>query len=251
MKSKYHNEIKIINYIASTEKYKGIFFSSLLLSLYGGLILGQSAHNFFDSILIPFQHAIFNIFLFALVFLNNISACSILKKDFSFYIIRLKNKKEYIKLIIRVTILMYLFHIFIILLFIFMIFLLTTFNDLNISIYQNYAISNFTYSFFYLIRYILLGMLLTLIFSLIYINTNDKIILTLQSLFLILIMYFDKFKLEPRTTFSLSIWSYFRNVIYETFSLEVTSSIFMVLILEIIIILLYQLSLKNKKVEIT
>ena len=233
MKSKYHNEIKIINYIASTEKYKGIFFSSLLLSLYGGLILGQSAHNFFDSIL------------------NNISACSILKKDFSFYIIRLKNKKEYIKLIIRVTILMYLFHIFIILLFIFMIFLLTTFNDLNISIYQNYAISNFTYSFFYLIRYILLGMLLTLIFSLIYINTNDKIILTLQSLFLILIMYFDKFKLEPRTTFSLSIWSYFRNVIYETFSLEVTSSIFMVLILEIIIILLYQLSLKNKKVEIT
>lgn len=251
MKSKYHNEIKILNYITSTEKYKGIFFASLILSLYGGFILGVSVDNFFDSILVPFQFSIFNIFLFTLVFLNNMNACSIFKNDFTFYIMRLKNKKEYIQAIIRITILIYLFNISIILLFIFMGLLLTTFNDLSISIYQNYTINNLVYSCFYLIRYIIFGMLLTIISSLVYVNTSDKVTLILQSLFLILILYFDSFELEARTTFSLSIWSYFRNVIYETFSLEVASSVFMAIILEIIVLILYRLSLKNKKVVIT
>lgn len=96
MKNRYRNEIQILNYVTTTEKYKGIFFTSFILSLYGGFVLGGSVDNFFNSILVPFQFSIFNIFLFSLVLLNNINVCSIFKNDFSFYIIRLKNKKEYI-----------------------------------------------------------------------------------------------------------------------------------------------------------
>lgn len=251
MKSKYRNEIRVLNYITSTEKYKGIFFASLILSLYGGFILGGSTDNFFSSILTPFQFHIFNIFLFALIFLNNMNACSIFKNDFSFYIMRLKNKKEYVKAIIRITVLMYLFRILIILLLIFICLLFSTFHNVTISAYQNYNITNLAYSFFYLIRYIILGLLLTIISTLIYTNASDKVVLIIQSIFLLLFLYLDNFQLEARTTFSLSIWSYFRNVIYETFSLEVASSILMIMILEIIIMLLYRVSLKNKKVAIS
>ena len=251
MKNRYRNEIQILNYVTTTEKYKGIFFASFILSLYGGFVLGGSVDNFFNSILVPFQFSVFNIFLFSLVLLNNINVCSIFKNDFSFYIIRVKNKKEYIQAIIRMTVLMYFFHIFIMLLSIFACLLLTTFKDLSISFYQNYTINNFIYSCFYLMRYIVFGLLLTIIFSLIYVNTNDKFVLILQSFFLLLFLYFDNFQLEARTAFSLSIWSYFRNVIYESFSLEVLSSIFMMIILEVIIMFLYKLSLKNQKVMIT
>lgn len=176
MKNKYRNELNIINYIASTEKYKVIFFISILLSIYGGFILEISVNNFFDSILIPLRFPIFNVFLFALIFISNINVCSILKKDFSFYISRLKNKKEYVKTILRLSNVMYLFHIFIILLFLLASLFLTTFNNLEVysysNYYNNYEISNLIYCYFYCIRYLIFGLLIINISSLIYLNIN-------------------------------------------------------------------------------
>ena len=76
-------------------KIDGFFLNALGFTLLlGGFILGVSVDNFFDSILVQFQFSIFNIFLFTLVFFNNMNACSIFKNDFTFYIMRLKNKKE-------------------------------------------------------------------------------------------------------------------------------------------------------------
>ena len=63
MKIKMRNQIKILNYITSKEKFKALFVMITILSLYGSIILGVSEDNFIDSILIPFQFPIFNLFL--------------------------------------------------------------------------------------------------------------------------------------------------------------------------------------------
>ena len=73
MRNKLRNDFKILDYITSNEKYKAIFFVSMIVVIYGTLVLGIASDNFFDSILIPFQFPIFNILIFSLLFLNNLN----------------------------------------------------------------------------------------------------------------------------------------------------------------------------------
>ena len=222
MKNKYRNELNIINYITSTEKYKVIFFISVLLSIYGGFILGVSADNFFDSILIPLRFPIFNIFLFALIFINNINVCSIFKKNFPFYVSRLKNKIEYIKTMLRLSTIMYLFHMSIILLFLLASLFLTTFNNLEIYNYSNYynsyEINNLIYCCFYCIRYLIFGLLIINISSLIYLNLNQKITMIINGIFLILMFYFGNI-ISMLDNYTINIWSYFTLTMFSSFTL--------------------------------
>jgi len=249
MKNKYRNELKIISYITSTERYKGFFLISIILSLYGSLVLGSRQDNFFDSLLVPLQFSMFNVFLFAIIFLNNMNACSIFKKEFPDYILRLKTKKEYVKTLIKLSAVMFLFQFIIILLLMLIPLILTTFNDLSSHLYQNYTINNIIYLLFYCIRYMVYGILLTMISTLIFANTNSKVVLVVNGTFLLLMFYFGQ-AVSFQSNFSLSIWSYFKMTIYSTFSLELASSVFMALILEIIVIGLYILSIKNRKLSI-
>lgn len=250
MKNKYRNELKIINHITATERYKMVFICSIILVIYGG-ISAWKIDNFFDSIMIPFRFSVFNIFMFSLLFINNMNICSTFKNDFSFYIMRLENKKEYIRELLKLTTFMYLFHMLIVLLFIFMIFLLTNFNNLDIYAYQNYTISNLTYCCFYLIRYIIYGLTIMLISSLIYINTNDKITIGIEAIFLFLFHGLSSFNSMDIKRVSLSLWSFFMTKIYESFTYEIVSSLLMLIILEIIIMILYRVAIKNKRVIIT
>lgn len=249
MKSKYHNERKIIEYILTTDKFKTIFLLAVVISLYGGFVLGASINNFFDSILLPFSFSIFNIMFFSLVFFNNIILCSILNKEFSYYIMRLKTRKKYIGLLLRLSIVMFLILFFIVFCFILMCLFLTTFKDLSIHNYYNYSISNFVYCIFYLIRYILYGIVITIIFSLIYINTNLRITLIFSGLFLICMLCFGKV-VVGRNNVSFLIWSFFSITVYSSFNLEIISFLIMLLLLEVIAYFLYIFSINNRKMEI-
>lgn len=252
MKNKYHNELKILNYITSTERYKVIFWVSIILCLYGGFILGgaSSESNFFGSLLIPFQFPIFNVFLFTVMFLNNINVCSIFKKDFSAYILRLKNKREYIKTLIRLSTFMFLYHFLIILLFIIMTLLLTKVGDLKVYSYHTYEVNNVFYLLFYIARYIIYALLITVISTLIFINTNSKITLVTNTIFLLLMFYLGN-AVRVQETFSFSIWSYFYFTLYVSFTTELASSFLMLLILEVITYVFYLFTLKNKRIEIS
>ena len=253
MKSKYRNELKIVNYIMSTERYKVIFFLSALLALYGGIALGMPTGNFWDSILAPIQFYIFNVILFAIIFLNNLNVCSTFKNDFSFYVMRLKNKREYIKKLIKISAIMYFIHIAIIFLFMLMCLLLTTVTNIQTHIYQStfgsYEINNLTYCIFYFIRYILLGLLVTIISTLIYVNFSQMITIVANAIFLVFMYHFGS-SMSLQNTFSLLLGAYFAPTMYSTFSLEVSSSVFMLLLLEIVVMVIYKLSLKNKRIEI-
>ncbi len=254
MKSKYRNELKIINYIMSTERYKITFFLSVILALYGGFVLGTSSNNFWNSILAPLQFHMFNVLLFAIIFFNNMNVCSIFKNDFPFYIMRLKNKREYIKAILKLSVLMFLIHITIIFLFLLMCLLLTTFQNIQIYEYQNYfrnyGISNLVFCIFYCIRYILYGLLVIIISTLIYLNFSQKITIVAEGIFLVLMYYFGGI-ISLRYTFSILVWTYYTHTVYDTFSLEVTSSVFMLLLLEIVTVVLYKISSKNRRIAIS
>lgn len=250
MKCKYRNELKIINYITTTEKYKAIFFISVILGLYGSIVLGIHQNNFIDSLLLPFTFPLFNLFLFAVIFLNNINTCSIFKKEFPDYILRLGSKKEYVKTIMRITTIMFLFQFMIILFFILMPLFLAKLGNFKISMDPFYNVSNLTYLLFYIFRYIVYGLLLTLISSLIYINSNTKITLLTNGIFLLLMFYLGNNEVQ-RTSPSLLIWSYFTGTTYTTFSMEVASSILIAIILEIITLIASSMSFRNKRLEVS
>lgn len=253
MKNKLRNELKILSYVTSQEKYKAIFFISLILALYGSFVLSLVESNFFSSLLIPFRYYIFNLFTFVTIILNSINVCNILKKDFGFYLIRLKNKKEYIKSLIRINILMYLFHMLILFLLV-LAFLLLTGRNFNIIKYDNYNISNLFYTCFYLFRYLLLGLLISIIMTLLYIYINEKITIVIQTFFLAFFFLYDSVIKISTTTYqivSLFIWSYFTKFDYPSFKIEVISSCLMTIsLLGIISILYFVLSKKKGIVEV-
>ena len=117
---------------------------------------------------------------------------------------------------------MFLFHFGLILLFLIMPLLLTTFNDLSIHAYQNYEISNLVFLLFYILRYAIYGTLITIISTLIFINTNSKITIVINGLFLLLLFYFWWNYSLSNKCFSIYM-VIFHNTLYSTFSLEVFS----------------------------
>lgn len=248
MKNRLHKCFKIFNYITSNERYKAMFFVLIIISLYGSLTLGVHTGNFFDSILIPFQFNVFNIFLFSILFLSNLNIYSIFKKDFSFYIIRLKDKKTYIKTLITLSIINYIFNFIIVLLTMLIVFLLTTIHNTSVDNYLNYNINTCVYLMFYMFRYIIYGLLVMMIFTLVYVNTNKKISIGLKFLFLLMFMQCPVY--YSRSNISLLIWFYFNATTFSTFSMDVLGSILVLLILEVIFLLLLKLSKKSKRMEI-
>lgn len=248
MKSKLRNEFKILSYVTSKEKYKAIFLVTLILALYGGFVLAPAETNFFDALLLTFRHYIFNMFMFTIIILNSINICNVLKKDFTFYLIRLRNKDEYIKSIIRINILMYLFHMLILFLLVLASILLTG-RNISIVSYDNYNISNLVYTCFYLFRYLLMGLLISIIMTLIYLNINEKVTITIQTFFLAFFFLYDsvlKVSISKYQTVSLFVWSYFTKIDYPSFKIEVIFSCLMIVSLLFIIIVLSSLFSKRK-----
>lgn len=250
MKNKLHNQIKVLSYITSTDRFRLLFLMLIILALYAAIVLGIAKDNFFDSILLPFEFYIFNIFMFALLFLNTLNTCTIFNKNFSFYIMRLKNKANYIKELFKTTIVLNLF--FFLLFFIFYFVILIFFKPCNFNIYnyQNYGISNFIYTIFYMGRYIVLSILIMLISASIYIILKEKITMITSAIFM------AGFMLPLQSTslgssFTIIPWNYFLSLSYSSFMTEVIFSILFMFILGLIVYIMYKISLKSKKMVIT
>ncbi|MDD3341770.1 MAG: hypothetical protein PHN72_06260 [Bacilli bacterium] len=250
MKSKYSNQIKIINYITSTDRFKFLFLLAILFAAYAAFVLGISTDNFLDAIFIPFQFNIFNILFFALIFFNNLNTCSTFETKFDYYIIRLENKKNFIKEIMKNSILMNLFYLLIFFLFYFMFLSLIKFGNFEIHNYSNYSINNFIYVIYYLIRYFLITILLNVITTYLYLNFKMIATIGFNVLFLIGFMMVP-ISADPINNISLIIWFFLSPIVFSNFSLDVTSFITFLIIVEIIIIIIHKITLKNKNVVIT
>lgn len=249
-KSKLHKQYHLFNYIVSSSKFKLIFFLTIVLCIYGTISITSMEDTYIDTALISFKFYIFNLFTFLILFLNTLNTCTIFNKEFSNYIIRLKSRKKYVNEMLKITTLLNIF--FFILLFILYFMLLNIFklNNIHITAFQTYDINNLIYLLFYLFRYVIYGLLIMMVTTLIYINLKEKITLIASSIFLL--GFLDvKFSSTVVKSLILKPWSYFSNVIYSSFFSEVKFSLLYFLILLLIMIVFYILTKKNKRWEIT
>ena len=245
MKNKTHNTYQILNYFASTDRYKIILILTIILCLYGSFALGLNV-TFTSSILNTFMFDIFNIFMFLILFINTLNICTTFDNEFSFYIIRLNNKKRYIKELLKNVLIFNILHLIIFFLIYFTIKCFMTYEPGSYTLYQNYNISNNLYLIFYLGRYIILGLLFCVIESLIYINFKTKIVCIINSLFIMGFLLSSSSDII-NNKFLIFPWSYFNNIKYSSFSMEVLYSCIYILILVIISFLLYNFIFKKKE----
>lgn len=248
MKNKLHNQLQILNYISSTDRFKVIFIMTVVLSLYGSIILSAGTKNIIDAIYIPFQFEIFNILMFSLILLNTLNTCTVFNEDFSLYIIRLKTKNNYIKEALKNVIILNLFYLLLFFLLYFSILYVYKFGNIQIYSYSYYGISNLSYIIFYLARYVVISILISSISTILYVNFKNKITLALDSLFLVGFMITHA---SVKENFTLIPWSYFNGTIYDSFMKEVSFTILFLFSLELIIYIAYHLTLKLKKINIS
>ena len=250
MKNKFHNQIIITNYITSTERFKLLFVIGIFIAFYGSVILGIGNDNFIDSAFIAFQFPIYNIIVFAIIFFNTLNTCSVFEKKFNFYIIRLKNKKNYCNEMIKNVVAINLYYLILFFILFFAFLLLFKVNNIEIHNYMNYSMNNFVYLIYYLIRYILLALLISIVSALIYLNYKTLITMLFNFIFLLGFMVFPA-KLIPKENIDINIWSFFSSETFENFTLDIASTLALIIFIQIIIILVYNLTIKNKKMVIS
>lgn len=249
MKNKFRNQIKILNYIISTERFKLLFGIGIIIAIYAACVLGANTSNFIDSVFVAFQFSIFNTIMFALIFFNTLNTCSSFEKHFSFYIIRLKNKKNYMKEVINNIVICNLFYLLLFFLCYFS-FLLLLKNDFSIHKYINYDMNNFVYLIYYMIRYIILLMGISVISGLVYMNFKTTITFLFDALFMLGFMI-GNVKTYPKNSYDFIFWNHFSPESFSTFSLDVVSVVGVILLTQIIIMASYYFTQKNKKMVIT
>lgn len=248
MKNKFRNQIKIISYLTSTEMFKILFIIGVIVAFYASFVLGSSTDNLIDAILIPYQFYIFNILFCALIFFNTMNTCITYEKDFSFYILRLENKKNYVREIIKNSIIVNLFYFLIYFLCYFTFLNLIKFENAQIHVYAIYTFSNLFYVIYYLARYMIILLLLGVISSLLYLNFGKTVPFLLNIVFWIGMPL--QGMIEPISHISFVIWKFFNATTFSSFSLDICSSIGIIVLLEIIVLGLEFCTKKNRKLEI-
>ena len=249
MRTNWRNQRRILNYITSNERFKIIFVMSIVLAVYGGVGLGISSGNYLDSILSCFTFNVFNVFIIALLFLNTLNTCSIFDKEFSFYTIRLENKRNYLKQVIKIVLLVNLFYFLIFFLLYFMALNIFNFGQLNIYKFMNYNVTNLTYMIFYMVRFIVISMIICSLSALIFINFKERIMIMFNFVFMAGFMV--NFAYDANKTFSILPWHYYEIMRYPSFMTEISYSLLFIFILEVIYAIIYNFTIKNKRLVIS
>ncbi len=248
MKVKCH-KMDVLNYMISTEKFKVIFILIIILALYGSVVLGVSSYNFLDSILIPLQFGLFNIFMFILLFINTFNTCTTFNKNFSHYIMRLDNKKNYVKTMLKNTIFLNLYFFLLFFILFFALLFLFKAGHIEIHSYQNYVINNLIYVLYYVIKYIVLAIFITSFSALSYLYFGGKITLLFNTLFLVgftAIPFYDSIFNYP----TLIPWHHFMGISYSSFLTEIASTALLLFVLELLFYGFYTFIIKKGKIII-
>ncbi len=245
MRSRSHNFFVLLKYLMDTEKFKVIFFITLIIALYGAIVLGIEANSLSESILLIFQFPIFNILLFLIVFFNTLSVCSIFSKKFDFYLIRKKSKKEATKEIMFFTSIYNIIYLIMLFIMVISFCLLLKGSNLNNLNYLNYSVDNNTYMIFYIIRYFLILTLISLLNVILYQKIQWKILF----FNLVFIMGFILYPSNNYIKNAINIipWNYFSNVNYSTFSKEIISTLLFLFILYFLVIFCLNYIYRRKK----
>lgn len=234
----------IFDNISKTGFYRICIAFSILLAIYGSIVLGANQKDFFNTILISHSNIYFNIIFFSILFINTINTCSYFSNDYN-YVLRLTDKRKYIEELMKIVV----FNNFlwcVIFSFLFFSFLnITQFSFIKFYNMNTYGISISVFAIYYIIRYYLFAILFSLIISLFYIKYKDK-----KTYILILFFFLSfitiKFNKEINT-FLLFPSAYFHLINYGSFINDLNYSLGFCIVLEIMILALKRINIINKK----
>lgn len=237
---------EILNFITRTSKFKVIIVFSIMISLYGSFVLSAGIKNYFNAVLVTFQFSTFNALFFLILFINTIYVCSIFNKYY-FYIIRLNSKRMYLKELIKLVVRANFIVIGTIILSYFAFLNLVEYQYLFSADYNGY-VNNIIYTVFYLIRYMIIATLISMISTISYVKLGEKLTIIMDIIFIAFFWIVPETSLTIVNSFSLLPWKYFESIRYGSFSLEINYSVLFIFILEVITYLLYKnISIKYNK----
>ncbi len=231
----------LLDSISKSSIFKLLLILSFMTIIYG-INLSNNINNYFLSILIPFTFSYFNIMVILLIFINSINTSNIIKNNYN-YLIRISSrKKSMLDLIITNIIVNVIFIIVFLLIFIALI----SFNKLQylyFSVIESYNLNILIYIIFYIFRYIILLILISTIFVLVY-NKYNKISYILSMILLFGLLFTTNNKVL--NTFQILPWRYFEIITYKRFIMEISYSILYIILLIIIITFLYYKNIKER-----
>lgn len=240
MKNKSHNHNPILNYILNQERFKGVFWITVLLCFYGAFGIAQGRDvGIIDGGLVVFTFPVFNLVILAIMLFNTVHVCSILDSYLGIYLMRFQTKKKALTITIFYNVVVNFLYLILVLLLLFSFLLFSKGGFLNLGLYMDYGVHNLVYLFFYLFRYIIILLLISVVNTICYQKFREKILF-------INCLFWSGFILIRNSNilaswYTIIPYQYFSITRYSTFITEIASSLFFLLILQLLIFCLFKL----------
>lgn len=246
MKNKIKYIYEIYKKTVNTSNFILLFCLSILGAFFGvfGCAFGEIYLNGFFYI---FWNDNYVTFILLLLLLNMINVYTLFNKN-DYFIIRIKNKKQYLEQLLLITcfssLVLVVVNIMLVIIF------LNIFNT-NLPLYEvkNYHMNAWIYAVFVIIKFIILTQLISLINTLLIKLVDKKIVVIINIILLYIIraIPFPNKVVSSVIDMPLSIFDYFGSTTYTSFTLEILCLILFCFILLLISYILKTLYFKAKK----
>ncbi len=249
------SRIQILKYIFKTDIFKLIIIFSIGIGLFAGssltgLSMPHSPKGYFASLFNIYTSQTFHTILLSLLLMNSFYTLRMFEK-FDFYIMRIRNKKEYVKELISLVVISNISIIFLTFGVILCCLNINSSFSLGVVKHSMYSISNLQYFLFFFIRYIIITLILSSINVLIFKLLNKVFVFILDISFLASLFFtpYDARILSSFQNIPLLPQKYYLPLHCSSFSLEIIMSfLFILMLIAILVILSKVVRCKMKQV---
>lgn len=242
MKSKYYYEKAKI--IFKSQSFIIVYLGILLLNIIA--LIDDNEYSYFESLLCS-AHYYYNYILFLILAYSTFEVSKNYSKSFAM-ITRYDDKKQYINNLIKVNICVTITALILSFMISIILFSFRYIGNYKIVEFIYSEVNVVVYYVFFVVRYIIISLLINNIFLLLTKNLGSM----LSSLFtavIILLMYGPIYKAAIVESFKdiTLLPGYFLSIkLYNTFGLEISASLLMILILIVINYIIYKITIKRK-----
>lgn len=237
----------LIDSLSKTLFFKIMVVLSFFLILYG-YSLGSKSFDFMFSLIVPYSFDFFNMMFCFLLLLNTLNIFYVVNKNYN-YLIRMENRENSAKSLISINLIFNVIWgltIFLLILICNIVFRSDTFRIVS---FLEYNVSSLIYGCFYFIRYYFFIMLISTIFILLLSKFKKIYVYILMLIFIFGFLFVkDSFGLTYNSLRILP-WEYFTYTTYSTFMLDVCYSLLYCIILELIVMFLYNINISSNKIK--
>ena len=243
---KMKNRLTNFSYILETQLFKFIFLLMIIASSLGVILTFKE--TYINANIIIVSNSWINS-IFILILLISTSQTYFVFDKNNEYVIRLKNKRTYLKELTKQVIfnntLMIIIQFTLITIFI----IITIFNGIKIVPYSNYQITNLEYLLFYIIRTYFIYLFISIFNVLILKIINNKVVIAINGIICALLINstYSEIPITKINDMPIYLHKYLGIIKYENFHIELYSSLIFLIILIIVAFILYKIVYNNFK----